>query len=234
MTSIPLNFNNIQIQLKARLRVPILLASKKMNSEFAKNLNPALSNEINLLSFSQTKLNKPNIDSFSNYSLKINLLKKLLLNMSIKDLYQEEKECSERYKEVISEITTKKTHLELQNLPLLKPQKKFIQKKIKLKKIKFQVEPIKKIISKTNITPYYQKNPCLSSTNRITSSLESTKEKEIKKNKNLSSTNIDINDILNPKAIFNQRRNFSLIRGGGVKYNNSIFRYKSMNDLLHY
>ena len=109
MTSIPLNFNNIQIQLKARLRIPILLASKKMNSEFAKHLNPALSNEINLLSFSQTKLNKPNMDSFSNYSLKINLLKKLLLNMPIKDLYQEEKECSERYKEVISEITTKKS-----------------------------------------------------------------------------------------------------------------------------
>ena len=145
MTSTPLNLSTTKIQLKARLRVPFLMTSKKLNSEFVKKFKLSLSSENNLTNYSESKLNKLNIDSFGKYSLKTNLLKKLLLNLSIKELCQEEKECSKRCKEFISEIIPKNAQIELQNLPLIKPQKIFIKKNIKIKKIKFQEEPFKRI-----------------------------------------------------------------------------------------
>ena len=230
MTSTPLNLSTTKIQLKARLRVPFLMTSKKLNSEFVKKFKLSLSSENNLTNYSESKLNKLNIDSFGKYSLKTNLLKKLLLNLSIKELYQEEKECSKRCKEVISEIIPKNAQIELQNLPLIKPQKIFIKKNIKIKKIKFQEEPFKRIIRKKNIFLEHRRNPSLSSANKITTSMESTKEKEMDRNLSTSKLNI----ILTPKALFNYRHNFSILKRGGIKYNNSIFRYKNMNDLLHF
>ena len=99
-----LNFYNLKMQLKARLRVPTLIKSKRLNIEFDKNYKSSPTNTINLASYTQSKTNKSNKDSFYKYSLKTNLLKRLLSNMSIKELYHEEEECSKRCKEVISEI----------------------------------------------------------------------------------------------------------------------------------
>lgn len=235
MASTPLNLSTTKIQLKARLRVPFLMTSKKLNSEFVKKFKLSLSSENNLTNYSESKLNKLNIDSFGKYSLKTNLLKKLLLNLSIKELCQEEKECSKRCKEVISEIDSENRSLKLQNLPLIKPRNKFIKKKIIIKKIKSKPKPFKRLIYKKNLLSDYPNIPYLSSSsNKVTSYMESTKEREREKERTLSTSKSNSKIEFSPNALFNYKQNYSIIKGGGIRYNNSIFRYKNMNDLLHF
>ena len=232
-----LNFYNIKMQLKARLRVPTLIQSKRLNVEFDKNFksSPSNTSTINLASYTQSKMNKLHKDSYSKYSLKIALLKKLLSKMSIKELYNEEKECSKRCKEVISEIDSENRSLKLQNLPLIKPRNKFIKKKIIIKKIKSKPKPFKRLIYKKNLLSDYPNIPYLSSSsNKVTSYMESTKEREREKEKTLSTSKSNSKIEFSPNALFNYKQNYSIIKGGGIRYNNSIFRYKNMNDLLHF
>ena len=226
-----LNFYNLKMQLKARLRVPTLIKSKRLNIEFDKNYKSSPTNTTNLASYTQSKTNKSNKDSFYKYSLKTNLLKRLLSNMSIKELYHEEEECSKRCKEVISEIDSENRSLKLQNLPLIKPRNKFIKKKIIIKKIKSKPKPFKRLIYKKNLLSDYPNIPYLSSSsNKVTSYMESTKKREKEKEKTLSKNKTKIE--LSPIALFNYKQNYSIIKGGGIRYNNSIFRYKNMNDLI--
>jgi hypothetical protein len=230
-----LNFYNLKMQLKARLRVPTLIKSKRLNIEFDKNYKSSPTNTINLASYTQSKTNKSNKDSFYKYSLKTNLLKRLLSNMSIKELYHEEEECSKRCKEVINEIDSENRRLVFQNLPLIRPKIKFIKKKIIIKRIKSKPKPIKRLIYKKNLLSDYQNIPYLSSSsNKVTSYIESTKEreKEKEKEKTLSTSKSKIE--LSPITLFNYKQNYSIIKGGGIRYDNSIFRYKNMNDLLHF
>ena len=235
MTTQPsLNFNNIQMQLKARLRVPFLINSKRLNLEFDRNFKSLPSSDSNLASFTQSKMNILHMDSFNKYSLKINLLKKLLSNMTVKDLYQEEKECSNICKEVISEIEEEKGSLEFLNLPLIHSNNKLIKKKIKLKKFqsKLKPKPLRNFIYKKNIMPDYPNIPYLysSNSNKVTSYIESTREKERERFLSTNKSKIEIS----PISLFNYKQNYSIIKGCGIRYNNSIFRYKSMNDLLHF
>ena len=228
-----LNFYNLKMQLKARLRVPTLIKSKRLNIEFDKNYKSSPTNTINLASYTQSKTNKSNKDSFYKYSLKTNLLKRLLSNMSIKELYHEEEECSKRCKEVINEIDSENRRLVFQNLPLIRPKIKFIKKKIIIKRIKSKPKPIKRLIYKKNLLSDYQNIPYLSSSsNKVTSYIESTKEREKEKEKTLSTSKSKIE--LSPISLFNYKQNYSIIKGGGIRYDNSIFRYKNMNDLLHF
>ena len=228
-----LNFYNLKMQLKARLRVPTLIKSKRLNIEFDKNYKSSPTNTINLASYTQSKTNKSNKDSFYKYSLKTNLLKRLLSNMSIKELYHEEEECSKRCKEVINEIDSENRRLVFQNLPLIRPKIKFIKKKIIIKKIKSKPKPIKRLIYKKNLLSDYPNIPYLSSSsNKVTSYIESTKEREKEKEKTLSTSKSKIE--LSPISLFNYKQNYSIIKGGGIRYDNSIFRYKNMNDLLHF
>ena len=220
------NFDKIKMQLKARLRVPTLLKSKRLNLEFERNYGSSPPNGVNLSSYSQSKMNKSYINSFYKYSFKTYLLKKLLSNMTIKELYHEEQECSKRCKEVVSEIENKKSLFELQNLPLITAKKKFIKKKIIIKTIQ-KPKPFKKLIFKKNTIHDYINIPYLSSSsNKVTSYIESTKEKNL----STSKSNLE----LEPIILFNYKKNYSIIKGGGIRYNNSIFRYKNMNDLLHF
>ena len=155
--------------------------------------------------------------------------------MSIKELYNEEKECSKRCKEVISEIDSENRSLKLQNLPLIKPRNKFIKKKIIIKKIKPKPKPLKRLIYKKNLLSDYPNIPYLSSSsNKITTYIESTKEREKEKEKILSTSKSNSKIELSPITLFNYKQNYSIITGGGIRYNNSIFRYKNMNDLLHF
>ena len=228
-----LNFSNIKMQLKARLRVPTLMQSKRLNIVFDKNFKSSPSKTIKIASYTESKMNKSHIDSFYKFSLKTNLLKKLLSKMSIKEIYQEEKECSKICKDVISEIDSEKENFDFLNLPLIKPKNKYIKKKIIIKKIKSKPKPFRRLIYKKNLLPDYQNIPYLSSSsNKITSYIESTKEKEKEKEKSLSTKKSKIE--LSPIALFNYKQNYSIIKGGGIRYNNSIFRYKNMNDLLHF
>ena len=107
--------------------------------------------------------------------MKTNIIKNLLSNMNIKEIYEEEKECSQRCKEVINEIDTKKHNIEFINLPPIKTYKK---KKIIIKKIQIKPYPSKRLIFGDYMKLDYQRTPYLSSSNKGNSDLESTKEKE--------------------------------------------------------
>ena len=77
----------------------------------------------------------------------------------------------------------------------------------------------------------YLNTPYLSSSNKITS-METTKEKDKDTEKKLLKSKSIID--FHPKNLFKCRQNFSIIKYGGIKYNNSIYRFKNMNDLLHF
>ena len=221
--------NIFKLQLKARLRVPILLQSKQLKIEYEKNHKQQSEKEIDLNIVSQTKLNnKPYIPSFHKYTLKTNLIKKLLEPMPFKDLYEEEKECSSKCGDVIKEIKFYKDKYKSLNLPsILKNEnklkkRKFIYKKIKKKNIlKIEQRPVTHLIFKDNIHSDFSNLTNLSTTkNKFTSYIDSTKEKDKLTSKSQS------------KIIFNYKNKYTIIKGGGIKYNNSIFRYKNMNDLI--
>ena len=235
MEGASLNINNIKMQLKARMRVPTLIESKQLNIEFFRNFDSTPTNEINLAAYAKSKLSKSYINSFTKYSFKTNLLKRLLLNMSIKELYQEEKECSKVCKEVINEIEKNNECLELNKLPLIKDNNKFIKKKIIIKKIRSKPKPLKQLLFKKSLLKDYQNIPNLSSSsNKITSYIESTREKEKEKGKEKKILKNKSKIELEPINLFNYKQNYSIIKGGGIRYDNSIFRYKNMNDLLHF
>ena len=102
-----------------------------------------------------------------------------------------------------------------------------------MKRIKSKPKPIKRLIYKKNLLSDYQNIPYLSSSsNKVTSYIESTKEREKEKEKTLSTSKSKIE--LSPITLFNYKQNYSIIKGGGIRYDNSIFRYKNMNDLLHF
>ena len=133
--------NIFKLQLKARLRVPILLQSKQLKIEYEKNHKQQSEKEIDLNIVSQTKLNnKPYIPSFHKYTLKTNLIKKLLEPMPFKDLYEEEKECSSKCGDVIKEIKFYKDKYKSLNLPsILKNENKLKKRKFIYKKIKKKI-----------------------------------------------------------------------------------------------
>ena len=231
MDSSSLDINNFKMQLKARLRVPLFMKSKHINDKFNENFKSSPSNDITLLSYIQSKIKMNNsyMDSFNQYSLKTDVLKSVLLNMSIKEILEEEKVCSKRCKDVINEIDTKKHRIESINLPKIKTDYKNNKKKIIIKKLQIKPQPSKRIIFKKNYMKLdYQNTPYLSSTNRMNSDLESTREKEKMIFKSRSKKEIT------PKCLFNYKKNYSIIKGGGIRYDNSIFRFKNMNDLIHF
>ena len=67
MDSSTLDFNSFKMQLKARLRVPMLMKSKRLNFEFSKYFDYTNNNDINMISYTQSriKMNKSYINSFS-------------------------------------------------------------------------------------------------------------------------------------------------------------------------
>jgi len=226
-----LDFNSIKMQLKARLRVPMLMQSKRLNLEFSKYFNSPQLNEINMISYTQSriKMNKSYLDSFNKFTLKTNLIRRVLSNMEIKDIYEEEKDCSKKCNEVINNINLKNRALAPLNLPLLNNNINSKKRRINLKRIKIQPTPIKPLIFK-RFKSEMQNTPVLSTTNRNSTYLESTREKSRgpltsrrKSKKELSSKNS-----------FKFNESFVIIKGGGIKYNNSMYRFKNMNDFLHF
>ena len=232
MNNTSLDFNIIKMQLKARIRVPTLMKSKRLNLEFDRVFKSSPKNDLNLESYTQKNMNKQYIDSFVNYSSKINLLKKLLSNISIKELYHEEKLCSSRCKEILDEIDTKKSSFDFTNLPpILNNNNKLKKRKLIIKKLSLKPKLVKNLGFKNYMKMDYLNTPYLSSSNKITS-METTKEKDKDSEKKLLKSKSIID--FHPKNLFKCRQNFSIIKYGGIKYNNSIYRFKNMNDLLHF
>ena len=109
MDSSTLDFNSFKMQLKARLRVPMLMKSKRLNFEFSKYFDSTNNNDINMISYTQSriKMNKSYINSFNKFTLNTNLIRRVLSNMAIKDIYEEEKNCLKKCNEVINNIEIK-------------------------------------------------------------------------------------------------------------------------------
>lgn len=231
MDNSSLDFNIFKMQLKARLRVPVLMKSKRLNFEFSKFFNIPELGDIDMISYTQSRLNmsKSYIDGFTKFSLKSNLIKRVLSNISIKDIYEEEKSCLRRCKEVINDMDLKNGSLDCINLPLIKQDNKFQKKKIILKKIKLHQKPIKPLILK-NIKSKNQNTSLLSSSNKLSSYIESTKEKSREPQTTKNKSKIEFT----PRNIFKLNKNFTILKGGGIKYNNSMYRLKNMNDFLQF
>ena len=122
MDSSTLDFNSFKMQLKARLRVPMLMKSKRLNFEFSKYFDSTNNNDINMISYTQSriKMNKSYINSFNKFTLNTNLIRRVLSNMAIKDIYEEEKNCLKKCNEVINNIEIKNGTSATLNLPLIK------------------------------------------------------------------------------------------------------------------
>ena len=150
--------------------------------------------------------------------------------MSIKDIYSQEKKCSKICNEVYQKI---------KNL-LISPKKYLKLPKIGKSGVNHKrASTILKLKSEKKI----DYSNCSISSTKVSKSISSISCRKKNNDYNINSMNKDNNDCNNDKirksqicrkmlGMFNNRNNFSIIKGGGIKYNNSIFRIKNINHLL--
>ena len=229
MDSSTLDFNSFKMQLKARLRVPMLMKSKRLNFEFSKYFDSTNNNDINMISYTQSriKMNKSYINSFNKFTLNTNLIRRVLSNMEIKDIYEEEKNCLKKCNEVINNIEIKNGTSATLNLPLIK-NNNILKRRINFKRIKINPKPIKPLILKKFKSEI--QNTLLSTSNKYSSYMVTTREKSKEPLSTQRKTKIEFT----PKNCFKFNEDFTIIKGGGIKYNNSMYRLKNMNDFLHF
>ena len=211
----------LKIELKARLRLPALLKYNNFDLDEAK-LQTKKDNKLSY-SFSAKKI-MPN--NYMKYIQKTNLLKLIMSNKSIKEIYSNEKECSK----ICSDI-----HEKIKNLKV--PPKNYIKlpkivknggnNKRYLTILKFKT---KKNIDNLNCSISSMKPS--KSNSSISSKKRKNNEAYIPKNINKDDNGKKSHICRKMESMFNNKNNFSIIKGGGIKYNNSIFRIKSMNHLL--
>ena len=212
--------NNFKIELKARLSLPTLLRHHNLDLEESKNQTK----NDNKLSYSSSA-KKIMSNNYIKYIKRVNLLKLVMSNMSIKDIYSQEKECSK----ICSDIYEK-----IKNFKI--PPKKQIKlpKIVKNKSDNKRYSTILELKSEKKIDNL---NCSISSIKPSKSSSSISSRKKINEDYTLNSINKDNNDkkshiYRKMKSMFNNKNNFTIIKGGGIKYNNSIFRIKNMNHLL--
>jgi len=212
--------NNFKIELKARLRLPTLLRHHNLDLEESKNQTK----NDNKLSYSSSA-KKIMSNNYIKYIKRVNLLKLVMSNMSIKDIYSQEKECSKICSDVYEKIKNFKI-----------PPKKYIKlpKIVKNKSDNKIYSTILEVKSEKKIDDL---NYSISSIKPSKSSSSISSRKKINEDYTLNSINKDNNDkkihiCRKMKSMFNNKNNFTIIKGGGIKYNNSIFRIKNMNHLL--
>jgi len=90
---------NLKIELKARLRLPTLLRHHNLDLEESKQQTK----NDNKLSYSSSS-KKIMSNNYIKYIKKVNLLKLVMSNMSIKDIYSQEKECSKICSDIYEKI----------------------------------------------------------------------------------------------------------------------------------
>ena len=216
---------NLKINLKARLRVPILLKSDNLK---IKNYNLLTILELKNKTFSKNT-NNEHINNYLKYTEKTNLIKFVMTKLPIRDIYEHEKECSmicdnvgRKIKKYIDSHNPDKKKFPKIEKKKLNISAKFINT-LNLKKIDSTIEKNKKYSSSKKIHYNYfpislkRKNIC----NNRNDNLKINISSNIKKDKK---------DLINNFFISNN--NFTIIKGGGIKYNNSIFRYKNINQLI--
>ena len=210
------NDTPIKMQIKARLRLSLLKSEAIRRNNNAYNKLLEKNNNIEKYFVSSNKM------TFSEYTKKANSLKKLMLKMSIGKIYTNEKNCSIFYNNIYENL---KNFKKTKNLPEIENYKKSMS----TTKIKKQNNKIMKNIRYNNSTLISTNNTTLFRNNNL----------DTKKNKKLNQSLFDNklnknekNYILLKKFLYSN--NFSLLKGGAIKYNNSIFRNKKIKQLYNY
>ena len=214
---------NLKIELKARLRLPTLLKYNNLDLDEAK----LQTKKENKLSYSSSA-KKIMTNNYAKYIQKTNLLKLIMSNMSIKEIYSQEKECSKICSDVYEKIKNfkfpPKNYTKLPKIIRNGGNNKRYSTTLKLKSEK-KIDNLNLNCSNSSIKP-----------SKSNSSISCNKRKN---NGNYTPKNINKDDndkkirlCKKMKSMFNNKNNFSIIKGGGIKYNNSIFRIKNMNHLF--
>lgn len=222
--SIKCIYPNLKIQLKARFRLQEYLGLKN------KNLNQPKKSDLQFIEEKKSpkpKKNKSIITNFHKYTIKTNLLKKIVSNMSTNELFKKEKDCSMKCDDTIKEIETYKNLF--QKLPKIEQRRiNLSNKNIKIHKIKSNNGQNEKYINSELNMAQCQSMPTISSSKKIT--LDNNDN--IKNRENSCYSRVKIRKTNKSAETFNIKQNFTIIKYGGIKYNNSIFRIKNMNHLV--
>ena len=163
---------------------------------------------------------KPFVPNFQKFVVKTNLLRKHFLNLSMNELLKKEIEFSKKCDGTIKNLEQSQI-LAIKKLPKIKKRNEKQIMRIKLlnkldKSKNFESTKIKNE-SKHSIFPYKKK---------LTTSNENIKHKKMMNySHNFSKKN-------NLSCVFNNKNDFSIIKGGGIKYNCSIFRNKNISDFI--
>ena len=218
-------YNNLKIQLKARFRVQEFLESKNLNSNTQKDSKLINIEELDPKPLKKNK-KKSFILNYHKFLNKTNLLKQIASKMSTNEMFSKEKDCLIKCDDTIKEIDFYKNYFKIPLLPKIERRRKHSSYK-NIKIYKSNSISNEKSNYLESIMPKSQSLPTYSSSKRIASFNNNIKKKQ-KYNLKLK----EGNNILS--KLFNKNQNISLIKGGGIKYNNSIFRNKNMNHFIQY
>ena len=219
-------FPNLKIQLKARFRLPLYLETKKsyLNQQKIQNLLDLDNSEQKPI---KKIKKKSNISNFHKYIIKTNSLKKVICKIPIKELFEKEKYCSSKCEDAIKEIGVYQNYLKFSKLPKIK-KKNYSTKNIKIYKIN-DLSKSKEKHDNSEISLSKLRSRNVSASKIISSFTDNIRYKD---NKNNSEIKNGKRNKFN--GLINLNNNISIIKGGGIKYNNSIFRNKNMNNLIHF
>lgn len=230
MSSESENFGkNLKVLLKARIRVPILLKSENL-----KYHNYSLSTLLEMKNKNQ-KPKKLNIhkNNYIKFTEKTNILQFVMNKMPMRNIYSLEKDCSEicdnLYERIINYNKPKKKLKTLQKIE--NKNSSTYYPKIKLKKL----DTINNKNENTNnnitlINPY--KNRLENYLGKIKTNSYSDRRNIKLIKRNVSNVKKVKNNSLSNLNSFFISNNITIIKGGGIKYNNSIFRFKNINQLV--
>ena len=219
-------YNNLKIQLKARFRVQEFLESKNSNLNTPKDSKLINIEEIDPKPLKKNK-KKSIILNYHKFLNKTNLLKQIASKMSTNEMYSKEKDCLIKCDDTIKEIETYKNYFKIPQLPKIENRRKNSSVK-NIKIYKSNNISSEKSNYLESIMPQSQSLPTYSSSKR-----KASFNNNIRKKKNYNKIILKKSNNIFSK-LFNKNQNISLIKGGGIKYNNSIFRNKNMNHFIQF
>lgn len=226
-------YPDLKLQLKARYRLSSFLDSKNIEQE-----KPNPDKFFKLLKidnndpFPPKKPKKKSVfTNYHKYKIKTNLLKKIVLNMPIKEMYKYEKDCSLKCADTLKEIQLYTNKINIPKLPKIENKRNNLSaNNIKIHKVNVSNKSNEKSYCSDSTMANCISMPSIFSPKKISISSNSHIFKKKPKIDYSNNKNGNNNILCN---IFNIKNNFQIIKGGGIKYNNSIFRYKNMNNLLN-
>ena len=229
-------FPNIKLQLKARFRFSSYLNEnqkipEKPPFEEEEDNNNYIENG-SLSTSKKSKKRQSFISNYHKYIIKTNLLRKVILNMPFKKIYKYEKDCSLKCEDSLKEIKIYCKKLNIPLLPAIKRKSENIKNAsenyIKINKLNESNHQNDKTQNSEDNLVKSNSMPSIFSLGKIYKNIKHNKKKI-----NKICINNANNEKKNMSSIFNYKNNFEIIKGGGIKFNNSIYRIKDMNILVH-